>query len=163
LLLDLADAAPSEPQARAAALQVLEQPLAEILGSRAGLADLLGADLDLGEQLAAMTRMAGADSVEALIQIDPKVARIMPTLPAPAARLAGWLSGPGFESGRVGHRPAGAARAGRPAAAQARRRRRRDRPAARPGHGPDRRGRPDSQPGRHSRRLLRPLADAGHQ
>lgn len=101
LLLDLADAAPQEPQARTAALQVLEQPLTEILGSRAGLADLLGPDLDLGGQLAAMTRMAGAASVEALIQIDPKVANIMPVLSAPAARLAGWLSGPAFESGRV--------------------------------------------------------------
>ena len=101
LLLDLADAAPQEPQARAAALQVLEQPLTEILGSRAGLADLLGPDLDLGGQLAAMTRMAGAEAVEAMIQMDAKVARIMPTLSAPAARLAGWLSGPAFESGRV--------------------------------------------------------------
>lgn len=101
LLLDLADAAPQEPQARAAALQVLEQPLTEILGSRAGLADLLGSDLDLGEQLAAMTRMAGAEPVEAMIRMDAKVARIMPTLSAPAARLAGWLSGHAFESGRV--------------------------------------------------------------
>ena len=68
LLLDLADAAPQEPQARAAALQVLEQPLTEILGSRAGLADLLGADLDLGEQLAAMTRLAASDTVVAVIK-----------------------------------------------------------------------------------------------
>ena len=48
LLLDLADAAPVKPQARDLALQVLEQPLTEILGSRAGLAELLGTDLDLG-------------------------------------------------------------------------------------------------------------------
>ena len=100
-LLDLADVAPREPQARAVALQVLEQPLAEILGSKAGLTDLLGADLDLGDQLAAMTRLAGADPVEALIAIDPKVARFMPALAGPAARLASWLSGPAFESGRV--------------------------------------------------------------
>lgn len=100
-LLDLADAAPAEPAARAAALQVLEQPLTEILGSRAGLADLLGPDLDLGGQLAAMTRVAGADSVEALIRLDPKVARIMPPLSGPAARLAGWLAGPSFDSCRA--------------------------------------------------------------
>lgn len=100
-LLDLADAAPREPQARAAALQVLEQPLAEILGSRAGLADLLGPDLDLGGQLAAMTRLAGADSVEALISLDAKVAQIMPPLPGPAARLATWLAGPSFDACRV--------------------------------------------------------------
>ena len=100
-LLDLADAAPRDPQARAGALQVLEQPLAEILGSRAGLADLLGADLDLGGQLAAMTRIAGADSVEALIALDPKVALIMPPLSGPAARLATWLSGSSFETCRA--------------------------------------------------------------
>ena len=100
-LFDLADAAPTEPTARAMALQVLEQPLTEILGSRAGLADLLGADLDLGGQLAAMTRVAGADAVEMLIRMDPKVARIMPPLSPPAARLASWLAGVGFENCRV--------------------------------------------------------------
>lgn len=99
-LLDLADAAPQEPQARTMALQVIEQPLAEILGARAGLSDLLGADLDLGGQLAAMTRVAGADAVEALLTIDPKVARIMPELSPPARRLAAWLSGGAFESCR---------------------------------------------------------------
>ena len=97
-LLDLADAAPTEPQARAAALQVLEQPLAEILGSRAGLAELLGSDLDLGGQLAAMTRVAGGESVEALISTDGKVGQIMPPLSEPAARLAAWLSAATFES-----------------------------------------------------------------
>ena len=40
-LLDLADAAPEEPRARVAALQAIETPLAEIIGSRAGMADLL--------------------------------------------------------------------------------------------------------------------------
>jgi len=97
-LLDLADAAPTEPQARAAALQVLEQPLAEILGSRAGLADLLGADLDLGSQLAAMTRVAGGESVEAMIRMDAKVGAIMPALSESASRLATWLSAAAFES-----------------------------------------------------------------
>lgn len=101
LLLDLADAAPTHPQARDQALQVLEQPLTEILGSRAGLSDLLGADLDLGGQLAAMTRLAGADAVEALITIEPSVARVMPPLEGPAARLANWLAGPHFEACRV--------------------------------------------------------------
>ncbi|MFZ5670234.1 MAG: hypothetical protein ACOY4K_12125 [Pseudomonadota bacterium] len=100
-LLDLADALPEDPQLRPAALQVLEQPLAEILGSRAGLAELLGPDLDLGGQLAAMTRLAGSDAVEALIGLDAKVARIMPPLSPPAARLAAWMSGACFENGRV--------------------------------------------------------------
>lgn len=100
LLLDLADAAPTNPQARDQALQVIEQPLTEILGSRAGLTDLLGADLDLGGQLAAMTRLAGADAVEALISIEPSVARVMPPIEGPAARLANWLGGPHFDGCR---------------------------------------------------------------
>ncbi len=101
LLLDLADAAPTNPQARDQALQVLEQPLTEILGSRAGVADLLGAELDLGEQLAALTRLAGADAVEALISIESSVGKVMPALEGPAARLANWLAGPHFESCRA--------------------------------------------------------------
>lgn len=101
LLLDLADAAPETPAARAAALQVIEQPLAEILGSRAGLAELLGAELDLGGQLAAMTRLVGADAVEMLIGVEPSVARAMPPLNGPAARLSNWLGGPHFETCRV--------------------------------------------------------------
>jgi len=101
LLLDLADAAPTHPQARAAALSVLEQPLTEILGSKAGLMDLLGPELDLGGQLAAMTRLAGADAVEALIGMEASVARVMPELNKPAARLANWLGGPHFETSRA--------------------------------------------------------------
>ncbi|MES2033817.1 MAG: hypothetical protein V4466_06555 [Pseudomonadota bacterium] len=101
LLLDLADAAPTHPAARDAALAVIEQPLTEILGSKAGLMDLLGPDLDLGGQLAAMTRLAGADPVEALIGMEASVARIMPPLNGPAARLANWLGGRHFETCRV--------------------------------------------------------------
>ncbi|ATQ44403.1 hypothetical protein [Caulobacter mirabilis] len=100
LLLDLADSAPLNPEARDVALAVIEQPLTEILGSRAGMMDLLGVELDLGGQLAAMTRLAGADSVEALIGIEASVARVMPALEPPAARLANWLAGPHFEACR---------------------------------------------------------------
>ncbi|HYE46721.1 MAG TPA: hypothetical protein VEA44_13230 [Caulobacter sp.] len=100
-LLDLADQAPSDPARRAAALGALEQPLAEILGGRAGLSDLLGAELDLGDTLAAITRLAGARAVEALIGIEPGVARVMPTLPPAAARLANWLDTGNFESVRA--------------------------------------------------------------
>ncbi len=100
-LLDLADTAPAGGTARTLALQVLEQPLAEILGSRAGLTDLLGEGLDLGQQLSAMTRLAGAEAVEALISVDPRVAKMMPELNGPAARLANWLDGPHFEAARI--------------------------------------------------------------
>jgi hypothetical protein len=96
-LLDLADAAPQQPQARALAFQVLETSLAEILGSRAGLTDLLGPDLDLGGSLAAMTRLAASDSVDLLVGMEPIVARMMPGLSGPAARLANWLEGTQFE------------------------------------------------------------------
>jgi hypothetical protein len=100
-LLDLADAAPTSPPARLLAFHVLEEPLAEVLGSRAGIGELLGEHLDLGAALAAMTRLAAADSVEALVGIEPAVARVMPPLEGAAARLANWLDGPYFEKVRT--------------------------------------------------------------
>jgi hypothetical protein len=100
-LLDLADQAPREPTARALAFHVLETPLTEILGARAGIMELLGVHLDLGGALAAMTRLAAADSVDALISIEPAVAKVMPQLQGPAARLANWLDGPYFENVRA--------------------------------------------------------------
>src|SRR5579871_2748619 len=92
--------------ARALAFEVLEVPLAEILGARAGIMELLGVNLDLGASLAAMTRLAAAEAVDALISIEPAVARVMPLLQGPAARLANWLDGPYFESVRaaIAHR-----------------------------------------------------------
>lgn len=96
-LLDLADAAPAEPKARAAALAAIETPLAEILGSKAGMADLLGAnDADLGTTLAAMTRLAGGAQVEALIRVEAGVRNCMPELSGTAKRLSGWLTGDDF-------------------------------------------------------------------
>ncbi|MBN9319258.1 MAG: hypothetical protein BGN86_15840 [Caulobacterales bacterium 68-7] len=101
-LLDLADQAPEgPPSARGAALFAIEGPLAEILGSRAGMGEVLGAAMDLGHSLAAMTRLAGAEQVEALLTFDPGLARCIPELPGPAARLANWLDGPHFEQARA--------------------------------------------------------------
>jgi len=99
-LLDLADKAPSEPKARALAFQVLEQPLGEILGARAGLTELLGADLDLGGSLLALARMAACDAVDALVAADPRIARLTPPLNGSAARLATWLDSPHFQTVR---------------------------------------------------------------
>lgn len=99
-LLDLADNAPAAPAPRTLAFQILEQPLAEILGSKAGLAELLGSDLDLGGALAAMTRLVASDAVDALSSIEPLVARVMPPLEGPAARLANWLEAPHFDNVR---------------------------------------------------------------
>ena len=101
LLLDLADAAPAAGPPRALAFQVLEQALGEILGSRVGLADLLGVDLDFGGGLAALTRLAAADTVAALARVDANVARLIPPLSGSAERLARWLDDPGFENVRL--------------------------------------------------------------
>lgn len=99
-LLDLADAAPTEPRARAAALQAIETPLAEIIGSRAGMADLLDTKDDLGATLAAMTRLTGGAAVEALISIEPRVRTCMPELTGPARRLGEWLAEDNFPTVR---------------------------------------------------------------
>ena len=99
-LLDLADAAPAEPRARVAALQAIETPLAEIIGSRAGMADLLDTKDDLGATLAAMTRLTGGTAVEALIRIEPSVRACMPELSGTARRLGEWLAGDNFPSVR---------------------------------------------------------------
>ena len=95
-LLDLADAAPSKPAPRQLALATLAQPLAEILGSKPGLEDILGKGLDLGGHLAAMTRLAAAEAVDALMRVEPSVAKIMPPLSPTAARLSKWLTDAAF-------------------------------------------------------------------
>jgi hypothetical protein len=105
-LLDLADAAPSDPKARAAALAAIETPLAEIIGSKAGMADLLGAqdkggDADLGTTLAAMTRLSGGAQVEGLIRIEAGVRNCMPELSGTAKRLGEWLAGDDFPAVRM--------------------------------------------------------------
>jgi hypothetical protein len=101
-LIDLADAAPSDPRARAAALAAIETPLAEIIGSKAGMADLLGAgDADLGTTLAAMTRLAGGAQVEGLIRIEAGVRTCMPELSGTAKRLSDWLAGEDFPAVRM--------------------------------------------------------------
>jgi hypothetical protein len=101
-LIDLADAAPSEPKARAAALGAIETPLAEIIGSKAGMADLLGAnDADLGTTLAAMTRLAGGAQVEGLIRMEAGVRQCMPELSGTAKRLSEWLTGDDFPAVRM--------------------------------------------------------------
>jgi hypothetical protein len=100
-LLDLADAAPAKGPGRALALATLAQPLAEILGSRAGLEDILGKGLDLGGNLAAMTRLAAAEAVEALIKVEAGVAKVMPPISPVAQRLAGWLADDAFTNVRA--------------------------------------------------------------
>jgi hypothetical protein len=101
-LIDLADAAPADPKARAAALAAIETPLAEIIGSKAGMADLLGSnEADLGTTLAAMTRLAGGAQVEGLIRVEAGVRNCMPELSGTAKRLGVWLSGDEFPAVRM--------------------------------------------------------------
>lgn len=100
-LLDLADkvsgaAIPMADGPKALAFKVLEQPLSEILGSKKGLADLLGANLNLGQRLAAMTRLAAPKAVDDLIRIEPAIAKSLPALEGPAVRLAKWLGHDAF-------------------------------------------------------------------
>ena len=100
LLLDLADAAPQGP-GRDLALSIIEQPLVEMISTRTALGEILGAELDLGPALTALTRLAGADAVDALLSLDPNLAASMPALTGPAARLANWLDGPHFPAVRA--------------------------------------------------------------
>ena len=101
MLLDLADRAPEAGRPRGLALNVLEQPLSEIMSVRGGLADLFGADLDLGGSLAAMTRVAAEMEVKALTSFDPNLKQQLPPLEGEAARLAVWLQRDAFESVRA--------------------------------------------------------------
>jgi hypothetical protein len=101
LLLDLAETAPAGGPPRGLAFQVLEQPLSEMLGSRGGLSELLGPDLDLGGQLAALTRLAAGREVTALTAFDANIGKQIPPLSGQAARLAGWLERDAFESVRA--------------------------------------------------------------
>jgi hypothetical protein len=102
LLLDLADAAPAAGPGRNLALAVIEHPLAEILGVKPGLEDLLGRGLDLGSELAALTRLIASEAVEVLIKHDPYVAKVMPPLAPTAARLGRWLAAEAFQEVRMG-------------------------------------------------------------
>ena len=96
-LLDFVEAAPEEAQPLAMIRVVVEQPLAEILASPHGLADVLGPDLDLGANLAALTRLAAPDEVEALIRMEPGLAKQIPALSGPAERLGQQMRAGAFK------------------------------------------------------------------
>lgn len=100
-LLDLADAAPEKGQGRGAALATIQQPLAEILEAKPGMTDVLGKGEDLGANLAAMTRLAAYDSVEALLRVEKSVQKVMPEMSELAVRLAKWLAGENFQDTRA--------------------------------------------------------------
>jgi hypothetical protein len=96
-LMDFAAAAPpAAGPARKLAIAVLQQPIAEILESRAGLEGIVGKTENLGAALAALTRLAAADSVDMLIKVEKSVAKVMPELSNEARRLGRWLGGDDF-------------------------------------------------------------------
>jgi hypothetical protein len=97
-LLDLVEAAPADPKGRALCHVVIEQPLSEILASRAGLQDLIGAAaLDLGGGLAALVRIAAPSEVEALIRMERGLERQIPPLQGAAVRLGKHLDAGEFK------------------------------------------------------------------
>jgi hypothetical protein len=100
-LVDLAEGAPADGPARALALGVLEQPLAEILGSRPGLEELIGPGLDLGGELAALTRLTASNVVDLLIRHEPSVAGVMTQLRPEAERLGRWFTDENFADVRT--------------------------------------------------------------
>ncbi|MBL8553507.1 MAG: hypothetical protein JNL41_04455 [Phenylobacterium sp.] len=100
-LIDLADAAPAAGLGRAAALDVIQQPLSEILETKPGMTDVMGKGRDLGATLASMTRLAAFDAVEKLILVEKSVQKVMPELSPLALRLAKWLSGEQFKETRA--------------------------------------------------------------
>jgi hypothetical protein len=100
-LMDLADAAPETGAGRGVALATIQQPLAEILETKPGMTDIMGKGKDLGANLAAMTRLAAYDAVEALIRVEKSVQKVMPELSPIAQRLAKWLSGEHFKETRA--------------------------------------------------------------
>ncbi|HZZ86899.1 MAG TPA: hypothetical protein VFE13_01065 [Caulobacteraceae bacterium] len=95
-ILDLADAAPAKGPGRDFAFDVLKQPLSEILECRPALMELLGGNLDLGGQLAGLTRLVARDMIAALVAIEPQVAKVLPPLEGAAQRLADWMGSPPF-------------------------------------------------------------------
>lgn len=97
MLLDIADLAPPEGPERALVISTLQHPIAEILESKPGLGEMIGGkNLELGDKLAAMTRLAAHEAVELLIRVEPSVAKVMPELPPESLRLAKWMGQPEF-------------------------------------------------------------------
>ncbi len=102
LLLDLADAAPADGSpGRSLALSVIAAPMEEIVGCPKGLDNIVGAALDLGARLAAMSRLAAAQVIDALVRMEPSVAKVTPELSPRATRLAHWLEDAAFTGVRA--------------------------------------------------------------
>ncbi len=96
-LVALAEAAPDVGPGRALALRVLEPPLGEILGGRAGLNELAGGPVDTGGGLALLVRLAASREAAAVETVDPTLMQPLPALTGLAARLQRLLELEAFE------------------------------------------------------------------
>lgn len=105
-LLDLAETDLAAGEAAAPLLAILEQPLCELLESRAGLRDLLGVEGDLGRDLGALTRLVAGPEVEALTRRDPRLTELLPPIAGAATRLGRFMDAGAFSGARraVGRR-----------------------------------------------------------
>lgn len=91
-LMDICDRAPADGPPRALVLVPVEQILCELLGSRAGLAQILGPGLDQGSSLAAAVRMVAPREIGAIIAHDPRLAVLVPPVEGPPQRLGERLA-----------------------------------------------------------------------
>ncbi|SPU44334.1 hypothetical protein [Brevundimonas diminuta] len=91
-LMDICDRAPIDGPPRALVFVAVEQILCELLGSRAGLAQILGPGLDQGSSLAAAVRMVAPREVGAILAHDPRLTLLVPPVEGPPARLGERLA-----------------------------------------------------------------------
>lgn len=91
-LMDICDRAPIDGPPRALVFVAVEQILCELLGSRAGLAQILGPGLDQGSSLAAAVRMVAPREVRAILAHDPRLTLLVPPVEGPPARLGERLA-----------------------------------------------------------------------
>jgi len=87
LLMDLADTAPDDVPAAALVHVVIEQAVGEIFALRQARVAVLGPELDLGGQMAALVRLAAPTETAVVAQTDARVAAVVPDLSGPAIRL----------------------------------------------------------------------------
>ncbi len=99
-LLDLAEQAMAAGKNATWLLAVLEQPLSELLESRASLRDLLGEPRDLGADLGALTRLVAGAEADRLGRRDPRLAALLPPISGPAVRLSRFLDAGAFPAVR---------------------------------------------------------------
>ncbi|CAN5807254.1 hypothetical protein BH11PSE1_BH11PSE1_23020 [soil metagenome] len=99
--LDLVVAASADGPARAFALSLLEPALQDLCGSEAGLAQLIGTDLELGCFLLGLVRLAHGGTIDAIIAVHPTLRQLVAPLPAPGARLARHFENDDFDALRL--------------------------------------------------------------